>query len=105
MLDQARRAHARATSVSRAQFAADEELQIVLAHRIQVIGEAARKISAPTREAHPEIAWTEITGMRHRIVHDYTNVDLDVVWTVVTERLPHLISALEKFTPPEPPSA
>jgi uncharacterized protein with HEPN domain len=43
--------------------------------------------------------------MRHRIVHNYYEIDADVLWLVVTERLPNLIAALEKFTPPEPPSA
>ncbi|HVE71930.1 MAG TPA: DUF86 domain-containing protein [Thermoanaerobaculia bacterium] len=105
MLDYARRAHAKAAGMARMQFESDEDLQIILAHRIQVIGEAATRVSKATREAHPEIPWAEIAGMRHRIVHDYTNIDLDVVWETATERLPDLIAALEKFTPPEPPSA
>ncbi|MFB0534516.1 MAG: HepT-like ribonuclease domain-containing protein [Anaerolineae bacterium] len=53
------------------------------------------------RTSHPEIPWFEITGMRSKIVHDYMDVDEDVVWEVVTQDLPHLIAALEKIVPPE----
>ena len=61
--------------------------------------------SEAIRAALPSVAWTQIIGMRHRLVHDYGNINYDVVWDVVENDLPDLISALEQFTPPEPPSA
>jgi len=70
-------------------------LRLARAHLVQVIGEAARRGSRPTREAHPEIPWDDIVGMRGKIVHDY--VDEDVVWEVVTEDLPSLIARLERI--------
>ena len=52
-----------------------------------VIGEAAGKVSPPTRTAHPDIPWREITAMRHRLIHGYGDVRLDLVWIVLRERL------------------
>ena len=105
MLDYARRANGRVAGVSRERFDSDEDLQIIITHLIQIIGEAATHVSPATREAHPEVPWIDIAGMRHRIVHDYVNIDLEIVWETATRRLPELITQLQKFTPPEPPSA
>ena len=105
MLHYARRAQTRAANVSRADFDADEDTQIVLTHFIQNVGEAASRVSRESRAAHPEIEWERIIGMRHKIVHDYFRIDLDVVWDAVQNDLSPLIAALETFTPPEPPSA
>ncbi len=103
MLSYARRAYEKAAAVTRDQFKADEDLQIIVTHLIQVVGEASLNVSAATRDAHPEIPWARIRGMRHRIVHDYITINVKVVWDTVTNDLPPLIAALEKFTPPEPP--
>ena len=100
MLDTARKAVARAAGKSRSAYDADEDLRIVLTHLIQTIGEAAARVSRPAREAHPEIPWRQIVGIRHRIVHDYMDVDYDIVWEVITRNLPPLIRALEAIVPP-----
>lgn len=104
MLDLARAAHARVRSLTRDEFDRDEDAQIALAHRIQTIGEAARRTSDTLRANHPEIPWSRIIGMRHKVVHDYMHVDPDVVWETANDRLPELIAALERITPPEPPA-
>lgn len=78
-----------------------ETLQFGLAHIIQVIGEAADHVSDQFKEAQPQIPWHEIIGMRHRIVHDYMNVDEDVIWSVVRNDLPLLMALLEKTIPPD----
>jgi len=70
-----------------------------LTHLVQVIGEAARKVSPEFQNNHPEIPWRQIIGMRHRIVHDYMRVDEDVLWEVVKNDLPALLPHLEKITP------
>ena len=95
MLDMARKAHGKTQGISRRQYAADENLRIALAHIIQVIGEAARKVSQKYRDAHPEISWKAIVGMRHKVVHDYLNIDEDIVWQTATQELPVLVSQLE----------
>jgi uncharacterized protein with HEPN domain len=56
---------------TRAEFDADEVLRLALTYLIQIVGEAASQISQETKDAHPEIQWHSIVGMRHRIVHGY----------------------------------
>lgn len=70
---------------------------------LEVIGEAAGKVSAATQNAHPEIPWREITGMRHRLIHDYGDVQLAIVWMVVQARLDPLIAAVQPLVPEEDP--
>src|SRR5436309_5591282 len=68
---------------------------------LEVIGEAAGRVSAAIQAAHPEIPWREITGMRHRLIHGYGEVRLDVVWMVLCDRVGPLITALERLAPGE----
>ena len=64
-----------------------------------MIGEAARKVSPQFREKHPDIPWAAIVGLRHRVVHDYLHVDLDLVWDVVNQDLEPLVVKLEQIVP------
>src|SRR5574341_922520 len=80
-----------AQGVDRQRFDRDSTIRWALVHLIQVIGEAARHVSDSYRIEHPEVPWPKIVGMRHRIVHDYLNVNYDIVWDVVTQELPELI--------------
>lgn len=73
------------------------------AHHIQISGEAARGVSDECRRAHTDIPWSDIVGMRHRIVHDYLNIQLDRVWRTVQNDIPVLIAQLEPLVPPEEP--
>jgi len=68
---------------------------------LEVLGEAAGKISAATQAAHPEIPWREITGIRHRFIHGYADVRLDLVWPVLRDHLGGLIAQLAKIVPGE----
>jgi uncharacterized protein with HEPN domain len=68
-----------------------------LAHWIQVVGEAARLVSADLNARHPEVPWSQIQGTRHRIVHDYTEIELDIVWDVVSTGIPELVPQLESI--------
>ena len=100
MLDMARKAGTKTANKLRSDFEADEDLQLILTHLIQTIGEAARHVSVPFQQSHPEIPWRQIVGMRHKVVHDYMHVDYDIVWDVAIVELPKLISALEKIVSP-----
>jgi uncharacterized protein with HEPN domain len=82
-----------------AAFLASRLHQNAVIHSLAVIGEAAGKVSAEFRAAHSEIPWREITGMRHRLIHGYAEVRLDVVWSVVKHRLPPLLDALAPCLP------
>jgi uncharacterized protein with HEPN domain len=66
---------------------------------LEIIGEAAGKVSAPTRAAYPEIPWREIGGMRHRLIHGYADVRLDLVWSVLRDKIGLLIAELERIVP------
>jgi uncharacterized protein with HEPN domain len=97
MLDMARKACEKTQGLARAEYDTDENLRLALAHLIQVIGEAARRVSPEGRAAHPEIPWREITGIRHKIVHDYMDLNEDVIWEVATQDLPNLVGKLKRF--------
>ena len=101
MLDMTRRAVRAITDKSREVYDEDDILRLGLTHLVQVIGEAARRVSEEFQTGHPEIPWRQIIGMRHRIVHDYLRVDEDILWQVVTSDLPELLSSLEELLPGE----
>jgi len=68
---------------------------------LEIVGEAASKVSVGTRDQFPMIHWTEIIGMRNRIVHAYFGVDFGVVWRTVHEDLPELIAHLGPHVQPD----
>lgn len=96
----ARRAVGYVQGVDRARFDADLLLQDAVVRRIELVGEAAGKVSRETQEALPDVPWREISGMRNRLAHEYFRVDLDIVWRVVTVELPVVIPVLEAVVPP-----
>ena len=71
-------------------FRTDVRTQDAIIRNLQVMGEAAKKVSTQARDAHPEIPWKDIAGMRDRVVHDYFGVSLDIVWDVVVNHIPPL---------------
>ena len=99
MLDTAEKAVHKIAGIDRSAYDADENLRLALAHLIQTIGEAARRVSPGFQQAHPEIPWTQIVGIRHKVVHDYMHVDFDIVWDVATADLPPLITQLRPLLP------
>lgn len=78
-------------------FADDELIQTYVVHNLQIFGEAAFKLSAEYRQQHPEFPWAKIMGMRHILVHDYFQIDLDIVWAVVEKELPVLKEKLQEL--------
>ncbi|MGH2532165.1 MAG: HepT-like ribonuclease domain-containing protein [Thermomicrobiales bacterium] len=103
MLDMARTARQIVSGVSRDQFDSDVTLQLALVRALEVIGEAGRNVTVEGRTSLPSIPWPTIIAMRHRLAHDYINVDLSVVWDTVHNDLPLLIEILEDVVPPRPP--
>ena len=97
MLDTAKKAISFIEGLSREDFDNNEMLRISLVHLLQTIGEAARRVSIDFRSAYPEIPWQSVVGMRSKIVHDYIDIDEDVVWNTVKNDLPFLILELEKI--------
>jgi uncharacterized protein with HEPN domain len=102
MLLAARDVRKHTAGVTWERFAKDEVLQNAVMHLIQIIGEAARKVSVEYRRSHPEVPWTEVIGMRHRLVHEYFRIIPDKVWDVVERDIHPLIEKLEPLVPPPP---
>lgn len=71
-------------------FERDELLQTWIVHHLQIIGEAARKLSDASRKAAPDIPWPQIIAMRNILVHDYFGVDIEEVWAAVEKDVPVL---------------
>lgn len=97
----ARRAIAYLRGIERSRLEADPVLQDAVVRRLEIVGEAATRVSAVTRTALPDVPWRQIAGMRNRIVHEYFRIDLDVVWETVKQDLPPLIALLEPVIPPD----
>ncbi|WP_246140380.1 HepT-like ribonuclease domain-containing protein [Euhalothece natronophila] len=74
------------------------QLQDAVIRRLLVIAEAARRVSEETRQRFSNIAWQEINGMRNRLVHEYDDVNLNIVWDVVQFEIPELIQELKSNT-------
>lgn len=87
---------------SKDEFVANVQLQDAVIRRLLVIAEAARRVSDTTRQALPNVSWQEINGMRNRLVHDYDDVNLNIVWDVIQVEIPPLIEELKLQVPPEP---
>jgi uncharacterized protein with HEPN domain len=103
MLDAAREAVSHAAGRARADLDTDRQLMHALVRLLEIIGEAASQVPQSTRDKHPQIEWRSMVGMRHRIVHAYFHVDLNVVWKAVQEDLPPLIAQLARVLGEEDP--
>jgi uncharacterized protein with HEPN domain len=97
MLDTAREAESFSRNKSRRSLDTDRKLALALVKCIEIIGEAAAQISNESREALPQIPWSDIIAMRNRLIHAYFDINLDILWKTVIEDLPPLISELEKI--------
>lgn len=95
MLDAARDAVEFASGRQFEDLQTDKQLRFSLVHCIEILGEAASRISTEYVVAHPEIPWSNIIGMRHRLIHGYYDINLTIVWRTVTKELPGLIASLE----------
>ena len=76
-------------------FIKDVLVQSAILHRLALLGEACRAVSAEVREAHPEIPWAQIVAFRNVVVHEYFGVDLELVWAIITERIEILGAQLQ----------
>ena len=77
------------------QFLADSKTQDAVIRNIEILGEAAKQMPAHITGAHPEIEWKGIAGMRDKLVHDYFGVNMDILWDVVTTKLPALADQID----------
>ena len=103
MLLGARKAADFATGLDYSQFCKQDLHQFAVLKALEIIGEAASRISEETRRAYPDIPWRQIVGLRNRVVHGYFDVNLELVWQIVQEDVPTLIHQLEKLLPSDAP--
>jgi uncharacterized protein with HEPN domain len=99
--ESARTIMAYVAGMTRQDFLRDTQVQDSVIRRLEIIGEAAGRISPGFRGAQPEIHWSEIRGMRNRMMHGYDDVDMDIVWDTVERDIPHPIQIIESLSPPE----
>ena len=76
-------------------FESDEMFQVWVVRHLQIIGEAANRVSPETVMRFPEIPWGKMIGMRHVLVHGYFEIDLEIVWSVIEKDLPSLKTQIE----------
>lgn len=95
MLLRGRRAVDRISGLSLNEFLCDQDCQDIVIHCLEIVGEAAARVSHEGREVRPEVPWRQVIAMRNRLIHDYGNVDLEAVWRTTLDDVPALIAALE----------
>ena len=86
--------------ISKSQLEINDEKLSAILYQITIIGEATKRISLTFRQQHPEIPWREMAGMRDVIVHEYDQLDLDVVWDVVENKLSQLLILINPLLMP-----
>jgi uncharacterized protein with HEPN domain len=101
ILDAAREAVLFAQDKTRNDLNTNRMLTLSLVKCIEIVGEAAANITRERQNELPQIPWPQIIGMKNPLIHAYFEVNLDIVWDVVTDNLPPLIAELEKIIPSE----
>jgi uncharacterized protein with HEPN domain len=97
ILDAARRAVQHAKGRKRYDLDKDDLLGLGIVHLLEIIGEAARGISEKMQEKYPEVEWRPMANMRNRLIHEYFDVNNDVVWETITRELPPLIVKIQRI--------
>lgn len=93
----AQKAREFASGLSYDAFAADEKTVFAVVRALEIVGEAAKRIPQEVRDANPVVPWRAMAGIRDKLIHDYTSVNLEIVWKTVEEDLPGLISQIERI--------
>jgi uncharacterized protein with HEPN domain len=103
MLDAARAVQEFVACRSFSDYLADRMLRGAVERHLEIIGEAANRVSPSFREARPEIPWQRIVAQRNVLAHEYGEIEHTLVWRVATIRIPELIQQLQGLLPPLPP--
>lgn len=101
MLQAARKAAAFAADLTYPQFQHSDLHQNAILKVLEIIGEAASRITTDTHRAYPQIPWRQIIGLRNRVVHGYFDIDLNLIWQIVHQDIPILLDQLQDLLPPD----
>lgn len=97
MRDHAKEALDLAKGKQREDLDAQRVLNLALVRLLEIVGEAANRMPPEDRDRYPQIPWSQIIGLRHRLIHAYDQVDFDILWEIVTRDLPPLVAELERI--------
>jgi uncharacterized protein with HEPN domain len=99
MLTAARDARDFAVGLTREGYVASRLAQYTVSHALQIIGEPAARVSDDTRNSALDVPWTQLIGLRNRLVHDYGRIDRDILWDTLKVDIPSLIDQVERLVP------
>lgn len=85
------------TAVGKGEFLDDTKTQDAVVRNLEILGEAAKNVSAELRQTHETVPWRRLAGMRDKLIHEYFGVNLDIVWQVVERELPMLKQQVEQI--------
>ena len=97
MLDAAQMVEQLSEGLNFAQYSNDRRTQLAVERSLEIIGEAAGRVSTSFRNAHPEIPWRQIIGQRNVLIHEYGEIKQERIWKVLRENVPQLIELLKQF--------
>ena len=83
------------SGMNREEFLDDLQCQDAVIRRLEIIGEAARRISAKSQKKFSDLPWSDMIGMRNMMIHEYDGVDMYIIWETVNTDLPPLIDVIE----------
>ena len=85
------------SDISQEEFLENTQLQDACIRQIEIMGEATKRISEIFKESHPEVPWKDMAGMRDKLIHDYLDVDLNIVYQTIAVDIPTLLPVIEKI--------
>ncbi len=103
MLQAARRLQEFTADLSREAYIESVLIQSAVERQLEIIGEAARRVSEAFQQKHPEIPWRSIIGQRNVLAHQYGEIQQERLWEIVSVYIPKLIDQLSALMPPLPP--
>lgn len=103
MMDSARAIVEMVSGMAYTDYAGDRRTRRAIEREVEIIGEAARKVSQAFQNAHPEVPWRKIVAQRHKLAHEYGEIEDEILWRVATVHIPELIDLLAPLLPSVPP--